>query len=198
MEFEEYTRRYDKLYTKGRYQRRCPPDLRHYKPLIQQIIKLKLIFTSLLDLGCANGIGIEHIKKLCPGVKVTGIDVNTYMVAEGKRLKRDVRQASATNLPFSDNSYELVISSDMFEHLAEEDVDIAIQESLRVSQKCLLLAICFKETKHDWKSKVGFDVHLTIKPCEWWLNKIRQYASWVTVLKDKTFPYSDIFFIKKS
>jgi SAM-dependent methyltransferase len=72
----------------------------------------------ILDIGCGKGYLLRHLAD--GGHVVTGIDQNPDAIAEcGSGL--DVRQASATELPFPDGSFEIVLSFDVFEHIQDSD-----------------------------------------------------------------------------
>ena len=52
-----------------------------------------------------------------------------------------------TNLPYEDNSFDLVYSADVLEHIHPEEADIVISELIRVSRRhifmSILLKVCF-------------------------------------------------------
>ncbi len=52
-------------------------------------------------------------------------------------------QGQAQHLPFADKSFDLVISSDMLEHLSPEDRMTAVREMFRVSRRHVILAAPF-------------------------------------------------------
>lgn len=91
---------------------------------------------SLLDVGCAKGFMLYDLKSKIPGLKIQGIDVSNYAI---KNSKEEVRQylsvANATNLPFPDNSFDVVISINTIHNLDEENCGKALREISRVSKK---------------------------------------------------------------
>lgn len=50
-------------------------------------------------------------------------------------------EGSVLNLPFADNSFETIISTDCLEHLAPEDVVIALREIHRVCKRIFILLL---------------------------------------------------------
>jgi ubiquinone/menaquinone biosynthesis C-methylase UbiE len=49
-----------------------------------------------------------------------------------------------TNLPYEDNSFDLVFSSDVLEHIHPEEADIVISELIRVSRRHVFMSISLK------------------------------------------------------
>ena len=87
---------------------------------------------KVLDIGCGTGrYSIELTKK---GATVTGVDISEKMLEiarkKSKKLKINFKRANATNLPFKDNEFDLVISALAIEHV--KDYKKAISEMIRV------------------------------------------------------------------
>ena len=95
--------------------------------------------TRVLDAGCGNG------RHLCesfrtPGVDVAGVDLKwddlskargfLSLMAGDREGRWLVAQADITNLPFSDGSFDVVICSEVLEHI--EDNQTAVAELVRV------------------------------------------------------------------
>jgi ubiquinone/menaquinone biosynthesis C-methylase UbiE len=49
-----------------------------------------------------------------------------------------------TNLPYEDNSFDIVMSSDVLEHIHPEEADIVVSELVRVSRRHVFLSISLK------------------------------------------------------
>lgn len=86
--------------------------------------------TTALDLGCGEGRFCRMMQDL--GIAATGIDPTEALLAEARR--RDPQgnyiRARAERLPFSDDSFDLVVSYLTFIDIAE--IGAAIRESARV------------------------------------------------------------------
>jgi SAM-dependent methyltransferase len=88
--------------------------------------------TLLLDLGCSSGALLEDARNRWPGIGLVGVDVQEEGLVYAHRLLPDVPliQASATALPFQDESFDAVTSLNVLEHL-QDDVS-AMREVRRV------------------------------------------------------------------
>jgi ubiquinone/menaquinone biosynthesis C-methylase UbiE len=49
-----------------------------------------------------------------------------------------------TNLPYANNTFDLVFSADVLEHIHEGEADAVVQELVRVSRRHLFLSISLK------------------------------------------------------
>ena len=73
----------------------------------------------VLELGCADGRIIDRVKA---DYKI-GID---FVIESLKNVKAKVYASNISNLPFDDNSFDVVISSEVFEHLDTKTVHQAL------------------------------------------------------------------------
>jgi len=94
---------------------------------------------SILDVGCGTG-AITVLSKMATGVsgRVEGIDIAPRMIQQSqkkaKRLDLDIsfQIAPIQELPFEDDSFDLVTSSLMFHHLPVEVKNDGLDEIRRV------------------------------------------------------------------
>lgn len=91
---------------------------------------------AILDIGCAKGFMVRDFISLMPDATVKGIDVSEYAIENADPLARShVSVADARELPFEDDSFDLVISITTIHNLPIADVRRALQEVMRVSRK---------------------------------------------------------------
>lgn len=133
----------------------------------------ELGFKSVLDAGCGNGAAVEYMQ--LKGKKAFGFDVSTEAIKLAHSMgRKSCVAASVLSLPFDDNSFDLIMSADMFEHLKTEDVPLALSEIRRVSKKHQAVKVATKLSgdKPQYINIKDFDIpnlHLTVKDMEWWL-----------------------------
>lgn len=91
--------------------------------------------SSLLDVGCAKGFMLHDLAELIPGITVKGVDISKYAIENAMPdMRPHVEIANATNLPFKDDSFDVVISINTIHNLEREDCGKALQEIERVSR----------------------------------------------------------------
>lgn len=76
---------------------------------------------KILDIGCNDGFFSEKLKNT--GHIVTGIDISEQMLAQAKKRGIQVKKVDieSETLPFSDNSFDIVLLSDVIEHIFDTD-----------------------------------------------------------------------------
>lgn len=90
---------------------------------------------SVLDVGCGKGFMLHDLQEEIPGIQVTGIDVSDYAISSAmETVKNNVQVANAMELPFGDNSFDVVISINTIHNLELIDCAQALREIERVSK----------------------------------------------------------------
>lgn len=89
--------------------------------------------TEMLELGCGTGHWSEFFAK--QGFSVLGVDISEAMlkIARSKNINAEFKIVDSENLPFKDESYQVISSITMLEFV--EDQDKVIQEVYRVLKK---------------------------------------------------------------
>jgi ubiquinone/menaquinone biosynthesis C-methylase UbiE len=96
---------------------------------------------SILDVGCGEGFTLGKLKEHGIGKKHTGIDAAKDAIVLGKKENPNLNLSIGDiyNLKFKDKSFDLVISTEVLEHLA--DPKKALRELKRISKKYVLLSV---------------------------------------------------------
>lgn len=90
----------------------------------------------ILDVGCAKGFMMYDFKQLMPKADILGVDVSKYAYDHAHlEMKPYIQVANANNLPFEDNSFDLVICINAIHNLPLIDCKQAFREIERVSRK---------------------------------------------------------------
>jgi ubiquinone/menaquinone biosynthesis C-methylase UbiE len=93
---------------------------------------------QILDVGCGTGTLALLVKEMCPGAGVVGIDPDPQILdmarRKAERTGAEVRfdLGYADRLPYPDSSFDRVVSSLVFHHLAHETKVLALREAWRV------------------------------------------------------------------
>jgi SAM-dependent methyltransferase len=111
---------------------------------------------TVLDVGCAMGFLVEHLRDR--GVEAQGIDISGHAIA-GVRddIKPSCRVASI--LEPVPGRYDLVVCLEVVEHLPETEAHAAVGRLCGLSDDVL-----FSSTPGDF----GEDTHINVQPPEYW------------------------------
>ncbi len=91
--------------------------------------------SSVLDVGCAKGFMIHDLAEMIPGITVKGIDISTYAIENAiEDMRSNVQVACATQIPFPDNSFDVVISVTTVHNLDRADLIQSLREIERVAR----------------------------------------------------------------
>jgi len=87
---------------------------------------------SILDIGCGTGYLTGKIKKKYPQTSVNALDLSSSMIKKAKETypEIDFSQGDAEKLPYTDNSFDLVISASTYQWV--ENLEKAFKEVRRV------------------------------------------------------------------
>ncbi|EMF0334093.1 methyltransferase domain-containing protein, partial [Enterococcus faecium] len=167
---------------------RCPGG----KRTINKILQLTLLNSrngynlKILEIGSNTGFTSIEIAKLIPGSRVIGIDVNSNAVkAANEKLQLQTNELNdrvtfivgdASDLPFEDNEFDLVICGGANTFINEKFREKAVAEYRRVLKPYGFLSVTNlfynqpvpKNILEDLKKVLGFE----IKPWRrsYWLN----------------------------
>ena len=83
---------------------------------------------DVLEVGCGTGLILKEIAPVAR--KAVGIDISPGMLAQARERGLDVHEATATELPFDDESFDAVYSFKVLAHV--EEIERAMCEVSRV------------------------------------------------------------------
>lgn len=109
------------------------PKVHYINTILSSRTSGELNEMTLLDVGCGNGFFTFYFE---PIYNTYGLDYSEFMLATNPCTKKIC--ASATHLPFAENSFDIVFCSNLLHHL-EEPID-AVREMRRVSRKYVILS----------------------------------------------------------
>lgn len=91
--------------------------------------------SRILDLCCGTGDNLEIIEKIYNKVELTGLDFSDKMIeiAKRKNIKAEFIISSAENMPFDNNSFDIVVSSFGLRNV--QDKQKVLSEIFRVLKK---------------------------------------------------------------
>lgn len=93
---------------------------------------------KVLDVGCNTGIILTPLKEI--GIDIVGVDISKRDIKKAKESLRQknlsdecVLVANAKKLPFKTNSFDIIILSDILEHVSKPEV--VAKEAMRVLKR---------------------------------------------------------------
>lgn len=116
---------------------------------------------SLLDYGC--GKGYQYTKK------------NLHVHHFGGIMPALYDPAVETHNVLPEGKFDGVISTDVMEHIPEQELDDALRQIYSKADKFVYLGICTVLAQAILPN--GENAHCTVKPVEWWINKIEPHAT---------------------
>lgn len=140
-----------KLELMRRYCETAPAYDRRYEEI--QRVKYKVVAQNLprsnkiLDLGCGTGMLLDELAKL--GKLVVGVDASPEMLKIAKKRSPGVSLvlADADNLPFSNESFDAVVSITMLQNMP--DPSATMKEIARVVKTCGTVILTTLKRRHS-------------------------------------------------
>lgn len=143
---------------------------------------------KILDIGCGKGFLLYDFLKVIPGAEIFGIDISNYAISNGKaEIRNRLLVGSATDLPWPDNTFDLVISINTLHNLHAYHLDSALREMERVGKQHKYLCVESYRTEKEKANllywQVTCEAFNTPEEWQWWFRNA-QYSG----------DYSFIFF----
>ena len=89
----------------------------------------------ILDIGCGKAFLLYEFTRLLPRATVAGIDVSEYGIEHAKpEVRPQLQVGNATELPFDDGSFDLVLSINTLHNLRNFELWQALREIRRVTR----------------------------------------------------------------
>ncbi|HEY5961970.1 MAG TPA: methyltransferase domain-containing protein [Polyangiaceae bacterium] len=85
---------------------------------------------DVLEVGCGTGLVLQRIKAFARSAR--GVDLSPGMLEKARARELDVSLASATALPFEDETFDVTCSFKVLAHVPE--IELALSEMARVTR----------------------------------------------------------------
>lgn len=99
-------------------------------------------FITFLDAGCGGCPEYYGVKKINKCAKYTGMDITPKLVEYNKNRGIECVQGSLNDIPFPDNSFDIVHSRHVVEHM--NNIEKPLDELVRVGIKKVLISFFIK------------------------------------------------------
>lgn len=131
---------------------------------------------KILDIGCGKGFLLYDFTQVVPGVEVSGVDISSYAIENSlEDVKPNLQVCSATELPFEDNSFDLVFSINTMHNLYAHELDAALREMERVGKNNKY--ICVESYRNEEEKtnllywQVTCEAFNTPEEWKWWFKQ---------------------------
>ena len=126
--------------------------LKKFIPAINQIIKDKEI-ESILDYGCGKA---------------------KHLPSEWNATKYDPAVPEYQNKPT--DKFDLVISTDVLEHIPVDNLKDVIDDIFNYSKKWVFVSVCCRKANAILPN--GYNAHATIESAKWWKELFKPYKNY--------------------
>lgn len=199
MQFQPEGNYYDKYKSENPIVKRMMADF--FKSMEELLDGIN--FQNILEAGCGEGNVAAFLKNRY-GVPVDAFDISEKVIAKAKEDFKDIHFSvgSIYEIKAADESYDIVIASEVLEHM--EEPEKALAELLRVSKKYVfvsvpreplwrLLNLCRLKYIHDFGNTPGHIQHWSkasfkkfyMKTTELLDVKIKSPTPWTMLLSKK-------------
>lgn len=104
--------------------------------------------SSLLDIGSGRGVFLYALMENFPNLNIKASDIEEKCVNDIKNyFELDTILCDAKDLPFEDNSFDVVTALECLEHM--ENYEEAIKEILRVAKNNVIISVPSKEDDNE-------------------------------------------------
>jgi protein-L-isoaspartate(D-aspartate) O-methyltransferase len=130
----------------------------------------------IFDIGCGKGFLLFDFLKLLPEAEIHGLDISDYALANSKEEIRDrLVLGNATQLPWPDDYFDLVISITTLHNLHNYDLDKALREMERVGKGNKYLCVEAYRTEEEKANllywQVTCEAFCTPEEWQWWFQQ---------------------------
>ncbi len=145
-------------------------------------IKLVINPKECLDVGCGTGKLVDILRRL--GIQAYGIEISQYALDSSKKENKPyLKYGDITDIPYEKDSFDLVISFDVLEHLERSKLEKSVKESIRVSKKWIVHKVYTRENSWiTWLHGKDFS-HLSVMTQQYWLNLFKYIEEIMVVRK---------------
>ena len=142
---------------------------------------------TLLDLGCFTGGRLSAWYENYELEKAYGIDINPIFkvaadeFASEKKINADFKIGIGEKLPYQDNFFDFVVSTDTFEHV--QNLKITMDECYRVLKPGGSLLAVFPQFLQPFESHLNFVTNLPF--IHWFFNSDKVSKNYYEILKER-------------
>ena len=113
------------------------------------LIKIFINPKNCLDIGCGTGYLVKALRKL--GIDAYGMEISKdALILAPEEVRPFLKKGDIVKIPYKKNTFDLVLTFDVMEHIEESKIKRALRETVRVARKNILHKIY--TTENEWLS----------------------------------------------
>lgn len=122
----------------GDWQKQYAKMVMYITKIIPTLANMQSTSPTILDIGCGTGINLRAFKEAGGFANYLGVDKNEYLLNLGfknhgfNETQLKCLDIGKEPLPFEDNSIIFIHSSQVFEHIQDDNIDFVLDEIKRV------------------------------------------------------------------
>lgn len=94
----------------------------------------------IIDIGCGEGITLDHVKSLYPDKRIIGVDRILENLFICRKYRNEAVGGDVFHLPFKDNSFDCALLIEVIEHISDPDPVVSeIRRILKPEAKLILI-----------------------------------------------------------
>src|SRR5262245_55925151 len=125
-----------------------------WKPVAQALIDIYGLKDGarVLDVGCGKAHLLFEMKRLLPGLEVSGFDISQHALVDAKEEVRPhlLRHRAQDPFPFGDQQFDLVISLATLHNLRLFDLHTALKEIERVGRNKYVMVEAYRNEREQF------------------------------------------------
>lgn len=103
-------------------------------------------YSSVLDVGCGYYMDFFAYRSMEKNISYRGLDIVPYFVALGKTMKANIDHGSAEQMPYEDNSFDIVYARHLVEHFPSYKA--VLSELVRCAKKEIVVVFSGKRPQY--------------------------------------------------
>lgn len=152
---------------------------------VAENIRIKLNPRTVLDAGCAKGFLVEMLRNR--GIDARGIDSSDYAISEVFEPIRPYCDVASITTPFL-NSYDLIVCTEVVEHMRPEEALKAIKNICEHTNTVL-----FSSSPTDYSEST----HINVQASEYWVREFAHHGFYHDLDFDTSFVASWAMLFRK-